>query len=422
MTAGPPARPLRVLHVVHDYFPAIGGSELVFQRIGEGLAARGQQVSVITSTARRTGDFVAASDDRLAASREQINGVDVRRLDFVRLGPRTRFLLTAASSLWTRRRWPGYGRMKSVWVGPHLPGLVRAAVALRPDVIAATAAPFMTLFGAAAAARRLRVPFVVMPCLHPGETWLLDNPSLMALLVGADAVFTLTAYESRLLQAVGADPSRLHVLGGGVAQDAPAAADTQVRQRHGLAPDRPIVLFCGRMEEGKGIRTVVDAMARLWQERRAATLVLAGASTGFAGEPLERLLANLPADWRRHVIVRKDISEAEKWGWYAACDILAHPSRVESFGLVYLEAWLCGKPVIGGRTGPQSALIESGLDGWTVRPGDVEELSSALRTALDDPALARTMGERGRNKVLQRYTWDQVIDRAERLYNEFRTA
>ena len=312
--------------------------------------------------------------------------------------------------------------MKSVWVGPHLPGLVRAAVALRPDVIAATAAPFMTLFGAAAAARRLRVPFVVMPCLHPGETWLLDNPSLMALLVGADAVFTLTAYESRLLQAVGADPSRLHVLGGGVAQDAPAAADTQVRQRHGLAPDRPIVLFCGRMEEGKGIRTVVDAMARVWQERRAATLVLAGASTGFAGEPLERLLANLPADWRRHVIVRKDISEAEKWGWYAACDILAHPSRVESFGLVYLEAWLCGKPVIGGRTGPQSALIESGLDGWTVRPGDVEELSSALRTALDDPALARTMGERGRNKVLQRYTWDQVIDRAERLYNEFRTA
>ena len=409
-------RPLRVLHVVHDYFPAIGGSELLFQRVGEGLAARGAEVWVFTSTARRTTDFIGPAEDRFAAGTEQINGVHVRRFDFLRCPRAARYALTAASSTWTRRRWPGYGWMKAAWVGPHLPGLVRAAVRLKPDVIAATAAPFMPLYRASAAARRLGVPIAIMPCLHPGETWLLDSPSLFMLLKRSTAVLTLTHYENRLLQAVGADASRLHVLGGGVSPDGPSLALGGLRAAHGIRQDVPVVLFCGRMEEGKGIRTVIHAMARLWQERRNAALVLAGAATEYSRTQLAGLLAQLPSGWRERVVVRNDIAEDEKWGWYSACDVLAHPSRVESFGLVYLEAWICGKPVIGGRTGPQSALIEHGRDGLLVAPGDVEELAGALRRLLDDRAGAAGMGAAGRAKVIHDYTWERVVDRAESIY------
>lgn len=114
--------------------------------------------------------------------------------------------------------------------------------------------------------------------------------------------------------------------------------------------------------------------------------------------------------------MRDDVTEAEKWGWYEACDVMAHPSHVESFGLVYLEAWSCGKPVIGGRTGPQAALIEDGVDGYLVKPRSAQELAAAIRRVLDDPERARRLGEAGRQKVLHEDTWDRVVDRAEALY------
>ncbi|MBA3884323.1 MAG: glycosyltransferase family 4 protein [Acidobacteria bacterium] len=410
-------RPLRVLHVVHDYFPAIGGSELLFQHVGEGLAARGMHVSVFTSTAKRTSDFVGGDNDRFAAGQEEINGVYVRRFDYRRFSATTRLILTTASSAWTRRRWRGYGWLKAVWVGPHLPGLVREAVRLKPDLIAATAAPFMPIYRALEAGRRLGVPVAIMPCLHPGDEWLLDSPSLFTLLRRADAVLTLTPYENQLLQAIGLDPRRLHLLGGGVSPASPAAAEKGLRERFGIPLDAPLVLFCGRMEEGKGVLTVVEAMARLWQVGHSAGLVLAGAATQFSNASLARALAHLPGEWRRHIIVRNDITEGEKWGWYGECDVLAHPSRIESFGLVYLEAWVCGKPVIGGRTGPQASLITHGRDGLLVRPGDVEELVDALRLILSDRARAAAFGAEGRAKVMQHHTWDCVVDRAAAIYS-----
>ncbi len=53
--------------------------------------------------------------------------------------------------------------------------------------------------------------------------------------------------------------------------------------------------------------------------------------------------------------------------WYSECDVFAPPSHIDSFGLVYLEARLRGKPVIGGRTGAQCSLIEEGRDGAWIR-------------------------------------------------------
>ncbi|MGH7322687.1 MAG: glycosyltransferase family 4 protein [Candidatus Rokuibacteriota bacterium] len=410
-------RRLRVLHVVHDYFPAIGGSETLFQKIGEGLAARGAEVWVFTSTALRVSDFVEGDGTGLPPGLGELNGVHVRRFRYVRFPRWVRRGLGGAAAVWWSRHWPGYGRVKAAWVGPHLPGLVRAAVRLHPDLITATAAPFLPMYAAARAGRRAGVPVALMPCLHPGDRWLTDNPALFALLRRADAVLTLTRFERLLLQSLGVEGERLHHLGGGVSPEAPVCASRDLREQFHLPRSEPLVLFFGRKEEGKGLHEIVEAMRQIWQDGSRATLVLAGASTTFSATHLLSSLEGLPSEWRSRIIVRDDVSEAEKWGWYTECDLLVHPSRIESFGLVYLEAWLCGKPVIGGRTGPQASLIADGRDGLLAEPGHVGELVVALRRLLSEPGLARALGEAGRAKVLQDFTWARVIDRAETLYH-----
>jgi glycosyltransferase involved in cell wall biosynthesis len=410
------SKPLRVLHIVHDYYPAIGGSELLFQKIGEGLVRKGIEVSVFTSTARSTGDFLSPHAEMLPAGIEHINGVRVRRFPYRRFPRWVRRGLDVASHLWSTRHWRGYGHLKAIWVGPHLPGIVKEAVQWAPDLIAATAAPFLPLYRAAQAGRRAGIPVAIMPCLHPGDRWLIDNPALMNLLRTVDGIMTLTPYEMRFLRALSVPADRLWLIGGGVAADAAKTARRGLRAEFGIPEGEPVVLFCGRKEEGKGVQHVLEAMVRLWQHECPGTLVLAGGATEYSRVHLSRLVARLPPEWKRRVVIRDDIREDEKWGWYSECQVMAHPSHVESFGLVYLEAWLCGKPVIGGRTGPQCSLIDEGRDGLLVRPGDVEELAMQLRRLLFEPGLAVALGRAGREKVLRQFTWEAVVDRAAEMY------
>jgi len=408
---------LRILKITHDYFPTIGGSELVFQRIAEGLAARGEDVWVFTSTARRTSDFIDPRATGYPPGLENINGVKVRRFRYLRFPSRVRRTVNRWTMAWWSHGWPGYGHAKSVFVGPYLPSLVREAVRLRPDVIVATASPFRPIYLAARAARRARVPVAIMPCIHPGDTWLLDNPALFSLLKRVDAVLTLTDYERLLLQSLGVPPSRLHYLAGGVSADAAEApAEADLRKRFGFTDNEPLVLFLGRKEEHKGVMDVAQAMISLWRAGSTARLVLAGASTPYSEHVLEPFLRDLPTEWRSRIVSRTDITEAEKWGWYRACSFLVHPSRVESFGLIYLEAWLLGKPVIGCRSGPVSSLIRHGRDGVLVGYGNREELETAIARMLEDPEAARAMGEEGRRKTLQTFTWRHVVDRAHAIY------
>ena len=416
MGTAPTGRPFRVLQIVHDYYPVVGGSELLFRKIAEGLVARGVEVSVFTSTARSTADFIASNTATFPAGTEDIHGVRVRRFAFPQYPPWIRRKLSGVSHLWSTRQWPGYGKLKAIWVGPYLPGLVRSAVRFAPDIITATAVPFLPIYHAAEAARRAARPFAIMPCLHPGDRWLLDNPSQLRLIRSADGVMTLTPYEMRLLRALDVRTNRLWLIGGGVEADAAKCAEPGLRTRFGIPETAPMTLFCGRKEETKGILAVLEAMVRLWQQDQPGVLVLAGASTDYSRTHLARIIGRLPPEWKSRVIVRDDITENEKWGWYTECDALAHPSRVESFGLVYLEAWLCGKPVIGGRTGPQSSVIDHGVDGLLVKPGDVDELTASLGRLLFEPGLGAAFGRAGRAKVLQHHTWDAVIDRAENMY------
>jgi glycosyltransferase involved in cell wall biosynthesis len=104
------------------------------------------------------------------------------------------------------------------------------------------------------------------------------------------------------------------------------------------------------------------------------------------------------------------VSEREKVEALNACDLLVMPSVGEAFGIVYLEAWALGKPIIGARAGAVPSIVSNGCDGVLVSPGDTEDLIRQIEQMMIDPLWRRELGLAGSRKVRQRYTVSRIAD------------
>jgi glycosyltransferase involved in cell wall biosynthesis len=108
------------------------------------------------------------------------------------------------------------------------------------------------------------------------------------------------------------------------------------------------------------------------------------------------------------------VSHEEKVQLLHAADVLVLPSAFEAFGIVFLEAWICGTPVIGAARGAMPSVI--GDAGLTFAHGDPADLARAIEAILADPARARAMADRGRAKVEARYTWARIAATVREAY------
>lgn len=167
-------------------------------------------------------------------------------------------------------------------------------------------------------------------------------------------------------------------------------------------PSGRVILTVGRWlanERYKGMDTLITALPRLLTEWPDVQLVAVG--EGDDQGWLEQI-----ADGRgvlRHVHFLSGLTYREIAVCYQACEIFALPSRGEGFGLVYLEAMACGKPVIGGAHGGAPEVIDDGKTGYLVEHGDAGQLATSLESLLADPVLGREMGARGRERVEQEF-------------------
>ena len=106
---------------------------------------------------------------------------------------------------------------------------------------------------------------------------------------------------------------------------------------------------------------------------------------------------------------------ATKTNALAACDLLCVPSTQESFGAVFPEAWMMGKPVIGGTAPAVQEIIDHGVDGLIVDQ-DSRAIAEAISQLIADPQGREEMGRRGKEKTLARYTWEYLVRETERAY------
>ena len=167
-----------------------------------------------------------------------------------------------------------------------------------------------------------------------------------------------------------------------------------------------VILAVGRWDSAeryKGADTLIGALPRVLKAAPDASLVLVG--DGDDRPRLEHLARNLGVS--KHVHFLYGLAPEQLFACYANCDVFALPSRGEGFGLAFLEAMACAKPVIGGAHGGIPDIVEDGVSGLLVPHGDAERLAQAIESLFNNPSRAREMGARGRERVRKEYTFEE---------------
>jgi glycosyltransferase involved in cell wall biosynthesis len=401
-----PIRKLSIVHVTPAYAPLVGGAERLLQSVSEHLVQRGHDVTVLTFDCATLHDLRVAR--RAGLPREEtLNGVRVIRVD-PRRGRWDRVL-----QWWLRRR--GAWRATALFLGdktlwslwpPNGVRLVRPLAQLRADVITLVNWGFNSSFWACPPRRLQQTPRVAVPVLHIDRKWA-DNPTYRRMLRACDATIVLTEAERNFVAARGG--RAIAVAGAGVDPNRFQARDgAHVRRRYGIG-NRLVVGFVGRQDASKGVPTLIDAMRVVWQCGPQTILLLAGQRAHRAPSVETTLNALVPTD-RARVILIDDFPDEDGPSIMDACDVLVLPSAEESFGMVLIEAWMCGKPVIGADIAPTRCIIDHGTDGLVAKPDDSADLAEKILELLANPTTRATFGKRGRAKVMSRYTWEHVTN------------
>jgi glycosyltransferase involved in cell wall biosynthesis len=399
-------RPLRVVHVTPAYAPLVGGAERLLQSVSERLVQRGHEVTVLTFDCATLYDLGAARRGSLP-KQETLNGVRVMRVD-PREGRLGRLL-----QWWLRQR--GAWRATALLFGDEhlwplsLPCGMRMVLPLsrlEADVVTLVNWGFSSSYWACLPRPFRRAPRVAFPVLHIARQWA-DNPLYPKMLRACDGAIVCTDAERDFVEArggrsvavagAGVDPSRFESRNG-----------ARIRAHYGIG-GRPVVGFVGRQDTAKGVATLIDAMQTVWRCTPDAMLLLAGQRAHREANVQTMLDKLAPAD-RAQVVLIDDFSDADGPSIMDACDVLALPSSEESFGMVMIEAWMCGKPVIGADIASTRCIIEPGVDGFVAKPYDSADLAAKILDLLADPGKRATFGARGRAKVMSRYTWEHVTN------------
>jgi glycosyltransferase involved in cell wall biosynthesis len=175
----------------------------------------------------------------------------------------------------------------------------------------------------------------------------------------------------------------------------------------------PAILYIGRFEKIKGVDLLIKAIPEIKRNIPGVHVYLAG--NGSKKNMMKKLARRLNID--NCIIYLGYITGQEKYTCIKAADLILVPSYYESFGLALLEAMACGKPVVATRVGNIPYLVEDGISGYLVEPGNYRELATRSIEILSNNTLGEKMGMSGKMKA-QGYTWDNVAKLTYELYNE----
>jgi len=406
---------LKCLHIIHRYWPARGGSEKFFIEISERLAAEGNEVTVFTTDAIDIQHYWLPGKELNDITHEVHNGVDIHRF-------RVRRFPKHPQALRVLGKVPGLGP-KSLFSfpSPLVPGMLKQIFTKeRFDIVHATALPYDSiLYTAFRVAKQQGIPLVYSPFFHLGEEGADDvrkyytRPHQMKLVKSADRVTVQTSIERDFLASHGFDEKKMLMLGMGINPEELDGGDAaRFRSKHDIKG--PIVCYIGPRTFDKGTFHLLEAMQKLWASGDPSILVLAGTDI----EDFRRYHEKLPEKVKSKCILLDFIPEEDKLDLLDACSLLALPSRSDSFGIVFLEAWYYSRPVVGARAGGIPGLVRDGIDGLLVPFGDVKELALSIQKLLLDKEYARMLGEAGRERVMAEFTWDEKYAVVKRLYQE----
>lgn len=264
-------------------------------------------------------------------------------------------------------------------------------------------------------APRVGVPGLVAS-KHNDERALLSRPIAWIhglLTQRVDRVIALSDHVTRFVAQHGhVPPGKITRIYYGVDAEAllPSRSRSEVRAELGLADDEPVLVCVGRLTPQKDHPTLLAALAHL--PERVTLLVVGGDPFGDGAARLSALADQLGVgDRTRWLGIRHDIPDL-----LVASDLFVLPSLWEGLGLVFLEAMAVKLPIVASNISAIPEVVEDGVSGWLVPPGDPEALAGALESALQDRDDRLARGLAGHMRLLERFSLPAMVDSTLEVY------
>jgi len=271
--------------------------------------------------------------------------------------------------------------------------------------------------------RAFGTPYVVY--VYGSETVRLGQTRLARwvmrqILGGSDQVVTNSRATSNEFIAFGVPRERLHCIYPGVDPAAFRALpkDAGWLERLGIGPQHRVLLTVSRLDQRKGHDVVLRALRRLPEN-----VIYLIAGRGREEQQLRKLAAELGVVDRVRFL--GFVPDEDLPTVYNLCDVFVMPNRVtegtrlegdiEGFGITFLEAGSCGKPVVGGKSGGAVEAVVDGETGLLVDPTSEDAVAGAARTLLEDSDLSRRLGGAARERIIYTFDWRILARQVEEI-------
>ncbi len=222
----------------------------------------------------------------------------------------------------------------------------------------------------------------------------------------ADHIIANSQYTKQLLIDSGFDSEKITIIHPGV--DCGRFSEKKYPLKPRLKSDRIILVSVGHLVDRKGFDTIIKALPLIHNTYPNAEYWIVG------NGPYKIRLLSLAKKYQiqKHLRLFENMSDTELTSMLPSCDIFLMPSRiigdsVEGFGIVFIEANAAGLPVIGGNTGGIPDAIIDGVTGYLVDPENINEIADKVLTLLNFVALYKKIGEAGRHRAIEYFSWDK---------------
>jgi len=369
---------MKIAEVCPFYYPRRGGVETVVKEYSERLVQRGHEVHVYTVDGGWRSSWV-----------EEINGVKVHRSIRVPL--------------------PICKPLSPAFLLPLK--LLRAEV----DLLHVHANKYFSTDVGALVAKLRGLPLVYSPHAGTfGQSFFgrLHNQTVGRLALGAKVVLCVSKYEKSLIESSGIKVKRIEVLPNGV--DFARYKSDLILPRslpnNITLPGGELVLYVGRIAEHKGVETLIKAAPLVSEKVPEAKFVIAGPKSG--GWKIE------DRRWKTgdRIVFIGEVSEEEKISLMRRASVFVLPSRAEAFGITVVEAMAAGCPVIVSGIPSLTEIVEDEKTGLVFPVDNEKSLADRIVRVLSDRELSQQISESAKKLVQEKYDWEKIIDRLEKIY------
>ena len=406
----------KILLISHIFPPAIDGGSKVVYKLGRQFKARGHDTLYLSSNCSSTDDFVKSkylkseklTSDQLKLSvycfRRPLRLLEIICTKFLFINPKSYFI----NFIKVLQKGPIFKFF------PFLKATIKI-IKFKPDLIVAGPLPTTIVLYAnffkflSNVLTRQNSKVLINASFHPTDLDFQLKP-LIKSLQRADYLWTLTEYESNyFINNFKINPNQIILAGNGV------DAKFLIKSKKKLIPEKLTsnILFIGSFSAHKRVDLLINSFSLLLKAKSnllPAKLIIAGQKTLYYPQ-IKKTFDSLPLKTRSKIKFIFDFPQNKLASLIDNCTFLVLPSIQESFGLVVIESWARGKPVIVSNIPSLSELVNKSNGGLIFQKDNLVDLQTKMEKLINSPILCHQYGQNGLKYVKTNYLWEKVSEK-----------